>query len=96
MTREIELEVLPAAIDYGVGIIPWSPLHGRNREQIESYEIFCEELGAEPGTVALAWLLHRDGVTAPIVGPRTLQHLDDALSAVTRTLDADAPEHYAW
>jgi aryl-alcohol dehydrogenase-like predicted oxidoreductase len=28
MTRWIELEVLPAAIDYGIGLIPWSPLHG--------------------------------------------------------------------
>jgi aryl-alcohol dehydrogenase-like predicted oxidoreductase len=27
-TREVELEVLPAAARYGVGIIPWSPLHG--------------------------------------------------------------------
>jgi aryl-alcohol dehydrogenase-like predicted oxidoreductase len=28
MAREIELEVLPAARTYGVGVIPWSPLHG--------------------------------------------------------------------
>ena len=136
MTRHIELEVLPAAIRYGVGVIPWSPLQGgllggvlrkqrdgrrrqgsqareaieRNREQIEAYETFCDELGEEPGAVALAWLLHQDGVTAPIVGPRTLAHLDDAQRALTLTLDDDAlkrldaifpgfrpaPEHYAW
>jgi aryl-alcohol dehydrogenase-like predicted oxidoreductase len=136
MTREIELEVLPAAIDYGVGIIPWSPLQGgllggvlrkeregrrrqagrakesieRNRDQIEKYEIFCEELGEEPATVALAWLLHQDGVTAPIVGPRTLGQLDDAQRALALELDSNAlarldaifpgykpaPEHYAW
>src|SRR6266446_1943810 len=136
MTRQIELEVLPAAIEYGVGIIPWSPLSGgllggvvrkeregrrrlagqaklavdRNREQIEAYEIFCEELGEEPATVALAWLLRQEGVTAPIVGPRTLGHLDDAQRALALPLDEDArkrldaifpgyktaPEHYAW
>src|SRR5438105_2691978 len=28
LTREVELEVLPAAIEYGVGVIPWSPLQG--------------------------------------------------------------------
>jgi aryl-alcohol dehydrogenase-like predicted oxidoreductase len=135
-TREIELEVLPAAIDYGVGVIPWSPLDGgllggvlrkerdgrrrlagrareaveRNRAQIEAYEDFCEELGEEPGAVALAWLLHQEGVTAPIVGPRTLAQLDDATRALTLALDDDAlkrlneifpgyrtaPEHYAW
>jgi aryl-alcohol dehydrogenase-like predicted oxidoreductase len=136
MTREIELEVLPAAIDYGVGVIPWSPLHGgllggvlrkerqgrrrvagraretveRNRDQIEAYELFCEELGEEPATVALAWLLHQDGVTGPIIGPRTRDQLDEACAAVDLRLDEDAlkrldaifpgykpaPEHYAW
>jgi len=136
MTRMIELEVLPAAIDYGVGIIPWSPLEGgllggvlrkeregarrlsgrakeaveQHREQIEAYEQFCEEIGEEPGAVALAWLLHQAGVTAPIIGPRTLAQLDDAQRALTLPLDSDglkrldaifpgyrtAPEHYAW
>jgi len=28
LTRWVELEVLPAARDYGIGLIPWSPLHG--------------------------------------------------------------------
>ncbi|HVD29796.1 MAG TPA: aldo/keto reductase, partial [Mycobacteriales bacterium] len=28
LTRDIELEVLPACLDYGLGVIPWSPLHG--------------------------------------------------------------------
>ena len=28
MQRSVELEVLPAAQHYGIGIIPWSPLHG--------------------------------------------------------------------
>jgi aryl-alcohol dehydrogenase-like predicted oxidoreductase len=136
MTREIELEVLPAAIDYGVGVIPWSPLNGgllggvlrkeregrrrvsgrakeaveQNRAQIDAYESLCEEIGEEPGTVALAWLLHQDGVTAPIVGPRTLAQLDDAQRALAVPLGTDvlkrldaifpgyqaAPEHYAW
>jgi aryl-alcohol dehydrogenase-like predicted oxidoreductase len=136
MTREVELEVLPAAISCGVGVIPWSPLNGgllggvlkqeregrrrlagraretveRNRGQIEVYENLCEEIGEEPGSVALAWLLHRDGVTGPIIGPRTVGQLEDAQRAVTLSLDdkvlerldtifpgyRPAPEHYAW
>jgi aryl-alcohol dehydrogenase-like predicted oxidoreductase len=136
MTRAIELEVLPAALDYGVGVIPWSPLEGgllggvlrkeragqrrlagrakeaveHHREQIEAYELFCEELGEEPGAVALSWLLHQDGVTGPIVGPRTMEQVDSALRALDVSLDEDAlkrldeifpgyktaPEHYAW
>jgi aryl-alcohol dehydrogenase-like predicted oxidoreductase len=136
MTRDIELEVLPAAISYGVGVIPWSPLQGgllggvlkkeregrrrlagraqetvaRKREQIEAYEDLCDEIGEEPGSVALAWLLHQDGVTGPIIGPRTVGQLEDAQRAVTLKLDDKvlerldtifpgyraAPEHYAW
>jgi aryl-alcohol dehydrogenase-like predicted oxidoreductase len=136
MTRHIELEVLPAAIEYGVGVIPWSPLHGgllggvlgkeregrrrlagrakqtveEHREQIEGFEELCEKLGEEPANVALAWLLHQDGVTAPIIGPRTVGQLDDAQRAVTLSPGDDvlkrlddlfpgyqpAPEHYAW
>src|SRR5580700_7814318 len=104
LTREIELEVLPAAIEFGVGVIPWSPLYGgllggvlrkerdgrrrlagraqaeveANRDRIGAYEDLCEELGEEPANVALAWLLHQEAVTAPIIGPRTIGQLDDA------------------
>jgi len=39
--------------------------------------------------IALAWLLHRPGVTAPIVGATKLQHMTDALAAVAVELDAD-------
>ena len=67
-------------------------------------------LGEDPGTVGLAWLLTRPAVTAPIVGPRTPEHLDSALRAVEVTLDdkvldrldeifpghKTAPEDYAW
>ena len=35
-----------------------------------------------PAQVALAWLLHRPGVTAPIVGATKLSHLEDAIAAV--------------
>jgi 1-deoxyxylulose-5-phosphate synthase len=39
------------------------------------------ERGVPPAQVALAWLLHRPGVTAPIVGATRLSHLEDALAA---------------
>ncbi|HET9969337.1 MAG TPA: aldo/keto reductase, partial [Streptosporangiaceae bacterium] len=82
----------------------------RNREQIAAYENLCDELGENPANVALAWLMHQEGVTGPIIGPRTREQLDDAQRAVTLELDDDvlkrlddlfpgyrtAPEHYAW
>jgi aryl-alcohol dehydrogenase-like predicted oxidoreductase len=81
------------------------------RPQIEAYEAFCDELDEDPAVVALAWLLHQPAVTAPIVGPRTLDQLTGALRALEATLDAKAlgrldeifpgpggaaPEAYAW
>ncbi|WAH98603.1 aldo/keto reductase [Arthrobacter sp. MMS18-M83] len=136
LTRNVELEVIPAAQQYGLGLIPWSPLHGgllggvlkkerdgvrrlegraaetlkKHEEQIRQYEDLADDLGHEPGDVALAWLLHQPAVTAPIVGPRTQEQLDAAIRALDVTLDADAlkrlddifpghrtaPEDYAW
>ena len=80
------------------------------REQVEQYEGLCDDLGIAPSVVALAWLLHREGVTAPIIGPRTMDQLTSALRAVEVTLDektllrldeifpgpGPAPEAYAW
>jgi aryl-alcohol dehydrogenase-like predicted oxidoreductase len=81
------------------------------RAQLEAYELLCSELGERPADVALAWLLQRPGVTAPIVGPRTLEQLTDGLRALEITLSnetlqsldqiwpgpgGEAPEAYAW
>ncbi len=45
--------------------------------------------GLPPAQVALAWLLSKPGVTAPIVGATKLSHLDDAVAAVDVTLSDD-------
>ncbi|MCU1678729.1 MAG: aldo/keto reductase [Frankiales bacterium] len=82
----------------------------RRRPQLEKWEAFCAERGEQPADVALAWLLSRPAVTAPIVGPRTLAQLDGSLRALDVTLDdgalaqideiwpgyKTAPEDYAW
>ncbi len=134
--RTIELEVLPAARHYGLGVIPWSPLAGgilggalkkakegrRTSEQatkriaelkpqLTKWEKLCAELGEQPGDVALAWTLAQEGVTGPIIGPRTMAQLDGAIHALDITLTQDtlaaldqiwpgpggaAPEAYAW
>jgi aryl-alcohol dehydrogenase-like predicted oxidoreductase len=44
------------------------------------------ERGVPQAQVALAWLLHKPGVTAPIVGATKLEHLEDALAAVELSL----------
>lgn len=83
----------------------------RLRPQLEAYEALCDEIGAPPADVALAWLLHNPVVTAAISGPRTVEQLSQNLNALTLNLSADtlakldeiwpgpggeAPEAYAW
>ena len=134
--RMIEMEVIPACRDYGLGLIPWSPLAsgllggsldanktGRRAEkdvkqdakkfaaQLRQYEKFCKQKGEKPADVALAWLLANPVVTAPIVGPRTLEQLTGSLRALKikfskadmEKLDeiwpgpgGEAPEAFAW
>ena len=81
-----------------------------NRSALEQYEAFCRELGRSPADVGLGWLLHQPAVTAPIVGPRTMAHLEGSLHALDVDLDDDtldrlyeifpgykpAPVEYAW
>jgi aryl-alcohol dehydrogenase-like predicted oxidoreductase len=45
--------------------------------------------GVPPAQIALAWLFHKPGVTAPIVGASKPQHLQDALAAASLKLNAD-------
>jgi 1-deoxyxylulose-5-phosphate synthase len=47
----------------------------------------AERRGVPPARVALAWLLSRPGVTAPIIGATSDRHIDDAAGALTITLD---------
>ncbi len=83
----------------------------KNRDKLEKYEAFCRELGYPPGEVALAWLLHNPAVTAPIIGPRTIEQLESAVRATEIVLDeqalkkldeifpgpgGEAPMAYAW
>lgn len=59
----------------------------KNREVLTAYEQLCADLGEKPADVALAWLLTRPAVTAPIIGPRTPQQLTDSLRVPEIELD---------
>src|SRR5512139_1571235 len=62
----------------------------KQRPQLEAYENFCRELGEHPADVAVGWLLHNPAVTAPIIGPRTMEQFTGALRAPDITLSPDA------
>ncbi|HSV04741.1 MAG TPA: aldo/keto reductase [Phenylobacterium sp.] len=85
--------------------------YARKDDNVEAYEALCDRIGQSPADVALAWLASRPGVTAPIVGPRTLAQFEANLAAVELRLDDEvageldrifpgpggpAPEAYAW
>lgn len=133
--RMVELEVIPACREFGLGLIPWSPLAGgilggsegqetdgrrherlkdlpeEKRSRLDGYEALCRKLGENPAEVALAWLLHNPVVTAPIIGPRSLQQFEGNLRALEIRLSGEtleeldrlfpgpggeAPMAYAW
>ena len=127
LSREIEWEIVPAALHNGIGLLPWSPLAGgfltgkyqrgatapadsragsekplyqfvseeyansdRNWGTIDAVVRIAKEIGATPAQVALSWIANRPGVTAPIVGARTVEHLCNNLGAAELTLGEQA------
>jgi aryl-alcohol dehydrogenase-like predicted oxidoreductase len=53
---------------------------------VEEYLGFCEERQYQPVEFALAWCLAQPGVTSPIIGPRTKEHLESYLRALEITV----------
>jgi 1-deoxyxylulose-5-phosphate synthase len=56
---------------------------------IEAGRTVASELGVAPSEVALAWLLQKPGVAAPIVGATKIEHLESAVRALNVTLTAE-------
>jgi aryl-alcohol dehydrogenase-like predicted oxidoreductase len=125
--REIEYEVVPAALHNDVGILPWSPLaagfltgkyvrgetsapkgrlasddpmtqhqakqlHNDDRSwaTLDAVRAIADRIGATPSQVALAWVRDQPGVTAPIIGARTMEQLRNNLCSADVVLDAEA------
>ena len=125
IVREIEWEIVPAALDAGLGLLPWSPLGGgwlsgkyqrdqrpsgatrlgedpgrgmeawdrrgtpRTWDIIDAVQRVADARGASMAAVALAWVTDRPGVTSTILGARTMEQLEDNLSSVDVTLEAE-------
>jgi aryl-alcohol dehydrogenase-like predicted oxidoreductase len=112
LKRQPELEVLPAALELGLGVIPWSPLGGgllgghaldgkggdrsaqaakqlddAARGRLERFHQLAADAGQSPANLALAWTLANPAVTAPIIGPRSVEQLTEALAVPEIKLD---------
>ncbi len=59
---------------------------GEDYDVVDAVVALAKERGVPPSQIALAWLLSRPGVTAPIVGASKLNHIDDAVAALDITL----------
>jgi aryl-alcohol dehydrogenase-like predicted oxidoreductase len=123
LDRGIEREVVPACVELGVGIFPWSPLGGgvltgkyrgglpndsrasaghrpdlvsmdrpRAAGIVEAVATAADGLASSPVAVALAWLRDRPGVTAPVLGARTLGQLTAQLACETLDLPIEISE----
>ncbi len=83
----------------------------KKRPQLEKFESLCKELGESPANIGLAWLLSNPVVTAPIIGPRTMDQLTGVLKVPDLKLEpqtlesldkifpgpgGEAPKAYAW
>jgi aryl-alcohol dehydrogenase (NADP+) len=116
--REEEREMIPACIDQGIGLIPWSPgargFLGRKRDNSNetarsktdqyAHEMYyrdedfdvaertqqvAAERGVTPTQIALAWILNKPHITAPIIGASKIDHLDQAIAALEIKLSAE-------
>jgi aryl-alcohol dehydrogenase-like predicted oxidoreductase len=80
-------------------------------DAIAAYQEYCRSIGRTTSDVALGWLVRQPGVTAPIIGPRTMAQFDASVAALDIKLDdgvltrvnelfpgpgGPAPEAYAW
>jgi aryl-alcohol dehydrogenase-like predicted oxidoreductase len=121
LVRGIERDVLPVCRQYGMAVIPWSPLAGgwlsgryrkgqdtpqstraqripsrfdlslpENQRKLEAADALAqlaEDAGMTLIQLALAFVLAHQAVTAPIIGPRTMEQLESQLAALEVTLD---------
>jgi aryl-alcohol dehydrogenase-like predicted oxidoreductase len=119
--REIEGNYLEMCREYGLGIVPWSPLAGgfltgkygreetvpetsraatdrrfadrylrdENFDVLDHVKMVALDIDVTPAQVSLAWLLHRDAITAPIIGARTVDQFEESLEATDVTLTAE-------
>jgi len=124
LDRRVENELIPLCQQYGLAVLPWSPLAGgmlagryplganfpadsraaragdfftarisrKGRQVAERVAAMAKERRISSAQLALLWLKDQPGVTAPIIGPRTMEHLEAYLPVMEMKLsDEDRP-----
>jgi aryl-alcohol dehydrogenase (NADP+) len=85
-TRDGEMRTVRAATD--------TIAHGYYTQEadfkvLDAVVALAEKRGVKPAQIALAWMLHKPGITAPIIGASKMYQLDEAIVALDITLEAE-------
>ncbi|RAS77296.1 hypothetical protein A3864_12085 (plasmid) [Priestia endophytica] len=72
-----------------IGKAIYSSTADADRQVVERLEQIAKKRGVPMSQVALAWLLHKEPVTAPVVGTTEISHIEDAVAAVSLKLTSE-------
>jgi pyridoxine 4-dehydrogenase len=84
-----EQDVLAYCERNRIAYLPWAPLGGLGAKQTAAFERVARAHGATPHQIALAYLLRRSPVIAPIPGTSSLAHLEANVAAASLALSAE-------
>ncbi len=89
LTRDPSSESTPRSDTDQIAKSKYDATADTDRRVVERVAEVAEKQGAPRAHIALAWLLQKTPVTAPIIGATTITHLDDAVGALSVTLTQD-------
>ena len=90
MTVSETEEMIDLCARQGIGFIPWSPLaFGELAHSGGILDQIAKRHGAQPGQIALAWLLKRSSTMLPIPGTSSVNHLEENIAGATIRLSQE-------
>jgi len=90
MTVAESEEMIDLCARQGIGFIPWSPLSfGELARSDGALDRIAKRHNAQPGQIALAWLLKRSSTMLPIPGTSSVKHLEEDMVGATIKLSQE-------
>jgi aryl-alcohol dehydrogenase-like predicted oxidoreductase len=89
LTRDWDYKSIRTETDDGYGRMFRNTTEEADKRVVERVAEVAKARGVPRAQIALAWLLHKPVITAPIVGATKLEHLDDALGSLEVKLSAE-------
>ena len=89
LTRDWDYKSIRTETDEAFGRMFKSTTEAADKRVVDRVAEVAKARGVSRAQIALAWLLHKPGITAPIVGATKLEHLDDALGSLEVKLSSE-------